>query len=132
MEGSYALVIHLKNDRKITIGKLGSIAFKKGYYVYIGSALNGLEQRIARHKRSRKKIRWHIDYLLQHATIVTVFYKESNEKEECSIAQIFHENLESIPGFGCSDCSCESHLFYGNRQEIEDILSSLSMIKANH
>ena len=49
MKGSYILVIELKEEKIIQIGKLGKIHFKKGFYVYIGSALNGLEQRITRH-----------------------------------------------------------------------------------
>lgn len=55
MKGSYILVIQLKEDQKIQIGKLSRIHFSKGLYVYIGSALNGLEQRLNRHLRKGKK-----------------------------------------------------------------------------
>ncbi len=117
MKGSYVLVIENKKDQNIQIGKLGNIFFKKGFYAYVGSALNGLEQRINRHKRTDKKLHWHIDYLLNKTDIVDVFYKESEEKEECRIAKSFL-NLDSIKGFGCSDCNCESHLFYEKSLEI--------------
>ena len=67
MKGSYLLLIELKDKETIQIGKLGKIDFMKGFYVYIGSAINGLEQRINRHLRKEKKLHWHIDFLLKSA-----------------------------------------------------------------
>jgi Uri superfamily endonuclease len=64
MKGTYALIIELASDERISVGKLGKINFKKGYYLYVGSGQNSLEARIARHLRKRKKKFWHIDYLL--------------------------------------------------------------------
>jgi len=118
MKGSYILIIKLENDKEIQIGKLGKIFFKKGFYAYVGSALNGLEQRINRHIRQEKKLYWHIDYFLKNSKINSIYYKEGNKKEECEISELF-SNFKSISGFGCSDCNCRSHLFYG---EINDIL----------
>jgi Uri superfamily endonuclease len=119
--------MELTNDKKIDIGKLGKINFSRGYYLYVGSALNGLEQRIKRHLRNQKKIYWHIDYLLQHAKIVDIYYKESERKEECKIAQIFDQYFSLVPGFGSSDCGCKSHLFYGFKKGIIDIIEKLQM-----
>ncbi len=126
MKGSYVLLIKLKKDKDIKIGKLGNISFKKGYYVYVGSALNGLEQRINRHLRQEKKLHWHIDYLLQNAEIIETFYRESNKNEECILAKSF-KHFQSIKGFGCSDCKCNSHLFYGKIQKISKVVKSLSL-----
>ena len=126
MKGSYVLLIELEEDTTIKVGKLGNIFFKKGFYAYVGSALNGIEQRIQRHIRKNKKIHWHIDYLLNYAKIKDAFYRESNEKEECNIANKFGK-LESVYGFGCSDCECKSHLFYGSKKEILQIISNLDM-----
>jgi Uri superfamily endonuclease len=126
MKGSYVLLIELENDLTIKVGKLGDIFFKKGFYVYVGGALNGLEKRIERHKRSDKKFHWHIDYFLKHGKIQNVFYKESIKKEECEISKKF-ENFESIYGFGCSDCKCRSHLFYGSKKDILQIISEIGM-----
>ena len=119
MKGSYILLIKLDEDKDIQIGKLGNIPFKKGYYAYVGSALNGLEQRINRHLRQEKKKHWHIDYLLQNAEIVDIFYKVGNKKEECKLTNSLND-LKSVKGFGCSDCSCDSHLFYGSYDKIID------------
>ena len=127
MKGSYLLLLELENDKTIPIGKLGEIAFNKGFYVYVGSALGGLEQRIKRHLRENKKIHWHIDYLLQYAKITDVFYKENNIREECHIAKKLDKKLLSTPGFGCSDCICKSHLFYGTNEEIKNDINILNM-----
>lgn len=64
-ERSYCLIINIKKDTEIKIGKkLGFINFKKGCYVYVGSAMNCLESRVKRHLSDNKKKHWHIDYLL--------------------------------------------------------------------
>ena len=121
MRGSYILEIGLKEDKNVQIGKLGNIFFKKGSYLYVGSALNGIEQRVNRHLRENKKLHWHIDYLLKHATITKVFYKQSNRKDECYVAKIIQKNYSSILGFGSNDCKCKSHLFYGTFKDIKKL-----------
>lgn len=127
MKGCYVLVIKLEKDQNIVISKLGSIFFKKGYYFYVGSALNNLEKRIRRHLSSDKKFHWHIDYLLKYSKIVQVFIKENKFREECIVAQALIEKLESIPGFGCSDCKCKSHLFYGSYNDTLQYLKDIKM-----
>ena len=62
-KGSYVLVLQNDTDFSKQIGSLGDIFFRKGYYVYIGSAMNGLDARIMRHYRSKKKVHWHLDYI---------------------------------------------------------------------
>ncbi len=127
MKGSYLLVFSIPHSVTLHVGKLGAISFKKAYYVYVGSAMNGLEQRIQRHLRTKKKTHWHIDYLLPVAENIGVFYKESATKDECKIAQILARNLHSIPSFGCSDCSCRSHLFFGSKHTIMTSVKKLDM-----
>jgi Domain of unknown function DUF123 len=62
--GCYSLIIYLRKKTLIRIGKLGQAVFPAGTYVYTGSAMGGLEPRLKRHLRSKKKLRWHIDYRL--------------------------------------------------------------------
>jgi Uri superfamily endonuclease len=112
MKGIYALIITLDKNKKIEVGHLGPIDFKKGYYMYIGSALNSLPGRINRHLRKEKKIRWHIDYLLNGAKISEVLIFETAEKLECHYSKKIRENLDVIKNFGSSDCSCDGHLFF--------------------
>lgn len=112
MKGTYTLLIEIPEGIEIQIGKLGKINFKKGFYAYIGSALNGLEKRIGRHLRREKKFHWHIDYLLEKGKILGIIYAETDLRFECNIARNLNKNLEFVKNFGCSDCRCESHLFY--------------------
>ncbi len=115
MKGSYILIIHIKKDLDVKAGGLGKLRFKAGYYAYVGSAMNSLEVRIARHlRKNNKKLWWHVDYLLANESVevVDMLIRESDEKEECSIARELAERFEVIRGFGSSDCKCEGHLFY--------------------
>ena len=112
VRGSYLLILQNRKPQRIKVGALGEINFPSGYYLYVGSALNNLEKRIERHKRRRKKRFWHIDYL---TTRFQFFHSEvfpSREKVECQIAEVLKQNFPAIPGFGATDCSCLSHLFY--------------------
>jgi Uri superfamily endonuclease len=128
-KGSYVLLLELNNSQNIRIGKKGIMEFQPGYYVYVGSAMNGLDQRLHRHMKSEKKYHWHIDYLLEYAHLVDAYYKEHRKKEECSLAALFSKTVDIIPGFGCSDCHCTSHLFYGNRKRLEEMIHLLEMKK---
>ena len=131
MKGCYCLVIRLDERKTIRIGRLGKIIFDEGTYVYVGSAMNGLEARLNRHLKSTKKLHWHIDYLLKEAKITDIIYNE-NRKVECEISQNLSAETFCTEGFGCSDCDCESHLYhFKNRTEaiecIEKAYDSISM-----
>jgi Uri superfamily endonuclease len=127
MKGTYLLLMTLPKDTSVLVGKQGILHFTKGCYAYVGSALNGLDQRIQRHLRTDKKTHWHIDYFLPFTEIVEIFYKQNNLREECRVAQFLERNFRSIPGFGCSDCSCKSHLFYGSLEKIIQLAINLQM-----
>jgi len=55
MDGVYVLLIWVKRKKKIRIGKLGPLEFARGFYFYVGRALNGLERRINRHLEEKEK-----------------------------------------------------------------------------
>ncbi len=114
--GTYALVIFLPRAQTIRVGALGAFRFPRGYYLYIGSALNGLSARVARHLRRRDKKRfWHIDYLLEHARVVDVWTHAGAARLECRWARaaLSLPNARVIaPRFGASDCRCATHLVY--------------------
>lgn len=134
LKGTYCLIIEVKEDKEIKIGAIGEIRFKKGIYIYVGSAMNSLKARIARHKSENKKLHWHVDYLLndESAKIVEVLYKVSDKKLECDIANSLSLKSENkITDFGCSDCKCDSHLFYFS--ELENALKiTENMLKINN
>jgi Uri superfamily endonuclease len=121
------LLIKIDNKKKILIGKKEEFFFDDAFYVYVGSALNGISQRVKRHLSFHKRMYWHIDYFLQHAKIKNVYYKQSNKREECEIARKLEKKLQSVPNFGCSDCNCKSHLFYGTHGQVIDSIEKLEM-----
>jgi endonuclease-3 len=130
MKGSYVLILLLADDIDLAIGKLGRFHFRKGYYYYIGSALGtGGFKRVIRHfnvakgKNSTRK--WHIDHLLPYLEVSCAVLFPSQQALECKIAQILHRSMDQIPGFGCSDCKCCSHLLFG-KEDIRDEIMKLS------
>ena len=124
-KGSYILVLGLPERRKIITGSLGSIDFEEGNYAYVGSALGGLESRLNRHLRSNKKLHWHIDYLLQEASVSSIIICRTDKRIECTIARILSRQFESINNFGSSDCRCPSHLFYSSGDMAVEIMTAL-------
>lgn len=117
--GTYLLIIHNDNSQKIEIGNLGKVEFKRGYYVYVGSALNNLSKRIERHKRKIKNLHWHIDYLLNKTKIFKSVEIRSPDKLECEVANSLIKISDGfVKNFGSSDCNCQSHLFYFKQNPI--------------
>lgn len=113
--GVYQLWLDLPKQVRLTVGKLGTFLFPAGVYIYTGSAMGGLEQRLARHQRRRKKMHWHIDYLLRHARIVRIAARVTRRRLECSWNTRTLRLLGAevvAPRFGSSDCDCSTHLVY--------------------
>ena len=114
-KGTYALIIALASETTIAVGRLGEFTFPRGHYIYVGSAQMGLHARVRRHLRDEKRMRWHIDYLLEHAQVVEVWYTLSEEHVECQWQRAVHGMPDAkipVHGFGSSDCRCSSHLTY--------------------
>jgi len=110
--GSYILILRVPRRRTLSIGKLGRVPFRAGYYLYTGSALKNLTQRLERHRRERKKLFWYIDYLRVHAEFHLALPIRGSDPLECKLADALKEISDwQVPNFGCSDCSCGSHLF---------------------
>jgi len=122
MKGTYILVVFLRRNIELIIGSLGKIEFKKGFYLYVGSAMGDsssvtLINRVSRHisPPKSKKIHWHIDYLLNcNFTLVhSVYLIPSLQNLECLIAnELLNLSEGYIMRFGSSDCLCKSHLPY--------------------
>jgi Uri superfamily endonuclease len=119
--GVYCLLLALDRSATVDVGALGSVSFERGAYVYVGSAHGpGGFARVRRHREladgDRSGCHWHVDYLLSEpgasvcATVTT-----ADVDAECALARAL--SGERIPGFGCSDCDCPSHLArYPNHQ----------------
>lgn len=122
--GLYQLVVRLPRARAITVGHLGRFLFPAGYYVYTGSARRGLEARVARHTRRRKRMRWHIDYLLRHGAVIEVKRYGIGGLSECELSRRVEELPGSgvvAPGFGSSDCGCATHLIHFRRNPAQEL-----------
>ena len=114
-KGIYCLTIKLVKKHNIRVGCLGNFGFPRGFYVYVGSAQNNLEDRINRHLRRDKKMHWHIDYLLHYGQVICVHTYAAEKNAECILSQKIGniKNAEIlVSGFGSSDCSCASHLYF--------------------
>ena len=129
-KGSYVLLIELPKGEEILIGKLGFITFPQGFYAYVGSAMNGLSPRINYHLRHKARPHWHIDYFLAKASIREIIVSETGARVECALAHALAKRLKPIPGFGCTDCKCHSHLYFSEEQDKlrEEIIKAFSRI----
>ncbi len=111
-KGSYILLVEMPRVRRIRIGALGEMQFPQGFYAYVGSAMGGLQARLNRHLDRVKRVRWHIDYLLEQGRVKGMIYAPTSERLECQLAQRLEGMFRSLPRFGSSDCHCPSHLFF--------------------
>lgn len=112
--GSYVLLLSLREPRQISIGAVGEATFEPGAYGYAGSAWGpGGFSRVQRHHsiaEGESNIRhWHIDYLVSDPQVDFVeALCFPNQDIECRLAQEIGTGV--VPGFGASDCACDSHL----------------------
>lgn len=118
--GSYLVVLRLRRAKTIDVGRLGRIRFEPGFYTYIGSARRSLSKRIERHRRIRKKMHWHIDFLRAVAEWHAALPVLSADDLECSIASALRQRAQGvIPAFGSSDCDCDSHLVWSGDDPLQ-------------
>ena len=129
-KGTYILIMTLGSDREIQVGALGTLYFPKGSYCYVGSAMNGLDQRVSRHLSRDKKIRWHIDRLPLAADSVEAYESYPDYVPECELARMAEEcgMVPFADGFGCSDCSCRTHLFSSTPDSIARLIAEARLI----
>ena len=133
--GSYLLVLELERRKTIKIGRLDTIMFQKGYYIYVGSAMSNLRARIKRHSQKRKKGHWHVDYLTPAADGFLSIPIRSSQRQECEIALALSSVMKSGPsGFGSSDCHCVTHLFWSEKDplQMEAFLNVLQRFRMRH
>ncbi len=110
--GSYMLVLHIARSRSLAIGDLGKISFRKGYYIYIGSAEEQLSRRIDQHRRTGRRPARHIDYLREQTEWVEALSIRAQEALTCVLADEMARIAGwSVSRFGTSGCGCPAHLF---------------------
>ncbi len=115
-KGIYCLVF--KNPAcTVRVGALGEVAFRKGWHIYVGSALGSgglarLERHVALSRERDKCPKWHVDWLSTSPSFSLRYtlHAVTEERLECRLAGAI--GGEYVAGFGAGDCSCPSHLFY--------------------
>jgi len=112
--GAYLLVMENPESFSMELGSLGNTIFEKGYYTYTGSAMKGLEARIARHYRKSKKQHWHIDYIVPGKMMIlkSLPIRRKDNVEEDLAGDLLNIGDGCIQGFGATDSRQPSHLTY--------------------
>jgi len=123
-KGIYCLVFN-NPSCTVRIGVLGEVAFRRGWHIYVGSALGSgglarLERHIVLSRYKDRRPTWHVDWLSESPTFCLRYtvHALTGERLECRLAAAL--GGENIPGFGASDCNCPSHLFYRRRNPVRE------------
>lgn len=111
------LLLLLGDGVSTTVGRLGMCTFDPGAYAYAGSAVRGLDHRLARHARRGKRVHWHVDRLTRlpqcHVRGAVMF--PATGPTECEavglLARLPTARVTPV-GFGASDHRCGGHLVH--------------------
>jgi Uri superfamily endonuclease len=130
--GTYALILFCPRGKLVQIGKLGSLELRRGFYVYVGSALGpgGVRARVTHHEKVTQRPHWHVDYLRPHTRLERVWYslgKVSREHHWARVIRALEGASLPIAGFGSSDCRCAAHLlFFARRPSLGGLADSVT------
>ena len=109
-------MIKVKSPLTTTVGAIGTLDFLPGYYAYCGSARRNLSCRLSRHSARGKRLHWHIDYLTcrEEVSVERADTFLCSGITECELNSLVQGLPHATPirNFGCSDCTCSSHLTY--------------------
>lgn len=145
--GFYILLIRLPKAAALKIGAKEETVFPSGWYIYVGSSANSLSRRVLRHASRDKKKHWHIDYLLESATLKRTFIIHDHYMKLRNSHSIF----SSVPGvpfecalsdeisllegggrffnrFGSGDCTCPGHLLYFKTNPEKSIIEHFKIL----
>ncbi len=131
-KGIYCLLFR-NTSCTLCVGTLGAIAFRRGWHIYVGSALGSgglvrLERHTALSRNKDKNPKWHVDYLSGSRSFLLRYTVSAltGERLECRLAAAL--GGENIPGFGCSDCDCTSHLLFRRTCPVDEVESAFRRI----
>ena len=115
--GTYALVLACHQTGSVRIGQLGTLELQQGFYVYVGSAHGpgGVAARIEHHRRIATRTHWHMDYLRPACDLIGIWFSTDTASHEHAWADAVARlpgATVPMPGFGASDCACDTHLFW--------------------
>ena len=113
--GIYVLALELPDPIVVELGGIRH-RLDPGHYLYVGSAQRALDARIARHRRRRKRLHWHIDHILAAGRLQEAFpIRLAGKRWECRTVDLLVRRGGSvIAGIGAGDCRCAGHLLRWN------------------
>ena len=115
IKGTYVLDIEVCQELTVNVGRQGPHRFRRGHYYYVGSARAGIRARVQRHLGHRRRLFWHVDYLLAAAGVrVQTIWVGGLHPGECQVAHSLAAEvglMEPVARFGAGDCGCPTHLF---------------------
>ena len=79
--GVYLVLLELEHRTLISTGAR-EWELEPGMYIYVGSAMNSLSERIGRHLRLEKRKHWHIDYLREKSRVLAALLLPSDRRSE--------------------------------------------------
>lgn len=106
--GVLGLVLHLGQVRTIQIARFSPMAFSPGFYVYVEgvSGAFGIRDRAMALLVDEGGFRWHVQYLLEWASLHEIWYAVGSSRLEQEWIRIFEATPNWHPvvrGFGSSD-----------------------------
>ena len=126
--GTYGLMMYLPAFQALTVGRLGTHRFNRGWYIYVGSARGpgGVAARLRHHLGICATPHWHLDYL-RPWTRPRLAWAAACTREHQWAACLGALPAAVIPlaGFGASDCRCTSHLIYFPRRPQRQLIQSV-------
>jgi len=132
-KGIYCLVL-ANQQADLVIGSLGRMHFCEGWHIYVGSAFGSgglarVRRHIALYRHRDRQPHWHIDWLLLHPAFYLPYAvcAATGERLECALARTLSGS--AVQGFGCSDCSCPSHLFFREFDPSDEITEAFERLE---
>lgn len=111
--GSYIIMLSIAVDAIITMGNLGEVSFRHGYYLYVDTAREELSKRVKRHLNYNKAVHGVIDHLRNCAAGCVAIPIRSSVPLGHEIAAAVEAIADAtLPFGGSSDRLRASYLYY--------------------
>ncbi len=123
--GAYLVLLELERRTLISAGAR-EWELEPGMYIYVGSAMTSLSERVGRHLRYEKKKHWHIDYLRQESRVLAALLLPSDVKMEEELSRFVSKYGEGVKGFGASDCNVDSNLYRIELEAVSEIFYAIA------
>jgi Uri superfamily endonuclease len=122
--GVYLVLLELERRTLISTGAR-EWELEPGMYIYVGSAMTSLSERVGRHLKLEKKKHWHIDYLREESRVLAALLLPSDGRMEEELSRFVSKYGEGVKGFGAGDCKVESNLYRIELEAVSEVFYAL-------